>query len=432
MRRTFWDAWLVVSAVSLSLVVALVLLTVTRRELRSLTETYEMHLRAEAEQTRQLQESRESLRITLNSLADGVVATDAKGRVTFLNPVAQKLTGWEDASEIQGRPVQEILRIVDESTRVELRNPLDELLRLRKAPGISKHLGMLDRNGDEFPAEIDAAPILNDNREMAGAVIVFRDISQRRQTEQTLRVSERLTQAGRLSATIAHEIRNPLDTVTNLVYLLQHDTNSTAVTQQYLQMASEELSRITQITGQLLTFHREARQPVEVSIPEVLDSVLTLYAPQIRKCGVVVEKRYETLAEVRGFPGELRQVFSNLVGNALDAMPGGGRLVLRVREGSRADDPTCEGVRTTIVDSGSGIALGVKRNLFAPFYTTKGDKGTGLGLWVSRGIVEKHEGTIHVASSVREGRSGAAFSVFLPFEQTMGKLDAPRVPTVSS
>jgi PAS domain S-box-containing protein len=416
-----------ISAIGLSLVVAIVLLTLTRRELRALTQSYEMHLQAEMEQTRQLQESREFFRITLNSLADGVVATDAQQRITFINPVAQKLTGWEDVVEVRGRPLQEILRLLDESTRVEVRKPLEILLRSDETASIPIELLMRDRGGDEFPVEVNAAPIRNEAGDLSGTLIVFRDISQRRQTEQTLRASERLNQAGRLSATIAHEIRNPLDTVTNLIYLLQHDSNSGSMPRQYLEMASEELSRITQITGQLLTFHREARHPMEVSIAEVLDSVLTLFAPQIRKANVTVEKRFETEGTVRGFPGELRQIFSNLVGNAIDAMPSGGRLLLSLREACRADDSSRRGVRVTVIDSGLGIPLGVKRNLFAPFFTTKGEKGTGLGLWVSRGIVKKHEGTIHVISSVREGRSGTAFSVFLPFDQLEGKLDAARI-----
>ena len=417
---------IVISAISLSGLVVTVLLTLTRRELRKLTANYELHLQAEQERTRQLQESREFLRITLNSLAEGVLATDASGNVTFINPVAQKLAGWNNADQVLGYPIWHAIQVFDEQSRAPLPSGIEDLLRPDNQAYFSDRLLMVDRGGREFPVEVNAAPILNEHRKLVGWVIVFRDITQRRQTEQTLRASERLTQAGRLSATIAHEIRNPLDTVTNLIYLLQHDSNSGEATEQYLQMASEELSRITQITGQLLTFHREARHPVEVSIPEVLNSVLTLFAPQVRNCGITVEKRYATEAKVCGFPGELRQVFSNLVANALDAMPSGGRLILSVREGSRRDDPSRKGIRITIIDSGSGIPLGVKRNLFAPFYTTKGEKGTGLGLWVSRGIVDKHEGTIHVISSTRERRSGTAFSVFLPFKQVEGKLDAAR------
>jgi signal transduction histidine kinase len=193
-------------------------------------------------------------------------------------------------------------------------------------------------------------------------------------------------------------------------------------------MASDELARIAQITGQLLTFHREARTPVDVDLADVIRSVLVLHAPQIRRAHIKVEQRLEATRPVRGFPGELRQVFSNLVGNAVDAMPHGGKLLLHVRDWSLAPDSDCKGVRVMVLDTGTGIPLGVRRNLFAPFFTTKGEKGTGLGLWVSRGILEKHEGTIHVRSSNLPGYSGTAFSVFLPFEQRRGMLDVPGVP----
>src|SRR5205823_7128582 len=152
-----------------------------------------------------------------------------------------------------------------------------------------------------------------------------------------------------------------------------------------------------------------ARSPLQVNVVEVLDSVLTLFAPQIRKNHIQVDQRFETSPPVRGYPGELRQVFSNLIGNAIDAMPKGGKLTLHVRQSSLGTDPERKGIRVTILDNGSGIPVGVRRNLFAPFYTTKGEKGTGLGLWVSRGFVEKHEGTIHVGSTLRSGRTGTVF-----------------------
>lgn len=425
-RATLLGRVMLATALILLIILAYVLSILTRRKVDTLVDNYEQHLRAEAEQTRQLQENRERFRITLNSLVEGVVSSDAKGNVTFINPVAQALTGWTDL-EALGRPLKEVFHVMDERTRITFAEPLHELAGSDKFNPGSTHLAMVHRDGHEFPVEMNFAPIVNDRRERVGSVFVFRDVTQRRQTEHALLVSERLTQAGRLSATIAHEIRNPLDTVANLIYLLQHEKNPGLVTQQYLQMASEELARITHITGQLLTFHREARHPVDVHVREVLESVLTLFAPQIRKSKVTVDKRFAPTGKIRGFPGELRQVFSNLVGNALDAMPHGGRLVIRIRESSRIDAPTMKGVRVTIIDNGHGISLGVRRNLFAPFYTTKGEKGTGLGLWVSRGIVEKHEGTIHLTSSIREGRRGTAFSVFLPYEQILGKLDVPRV-----
>ncbi len=426
-RATLLSNIVIGTAVALSLLTAILLFTLTRRELFALSSIYDRHLKAEEEKTRLLQESRESFQITLKSLGDAVVSTDASGNVSFINPVAEKLTGW-DYQAANGRPLRDVLRIVDEKTRTEVEDPVTLVRRSPSAVNVSGHVALVSRSGREYPLELIGSAILNDRNQLAGIVVVFRDITQRRQTEQTLRASERLALAGRLSATIAHEIRNPLDTVSNLIYLLRHEQHPSDTTSQYLELASDELARIAQITGQLLTFHREAQAPVAVRLADVLQSVLVLFAPQIRKGHIEVEQRFEPVPVVRGFPGELRQVFSNLVGNALDAMPNGGKLILHLRESSLASDPARRGVRITILDTGAGIPIGVRKNLFAPFFTTKGEKGTGLGLWVSRGIVEKHEGTIHLASRIRAGKSGTAFSVFLPFEQELGLLDVPNVP----
>ena len=430
-RATYLSRVVLFTAVGLSIVVAGLLFTFTRRELRQLSNTYEKHLRAEEDKSRQLAESRERFQITLNSLGDAVIATDAAGRVRYVNPVAQNLTGWDDYMQTRGRPLGEVARLVDERTRQELIDPVEVVRRAEKVVGLSNHALLISRSGQEYPIEMNGAPIMNDHHQLVGVVLVFRDVTQRRQTEQTLRASDRLTQVGRLAATIAHEIRNPLDTVSNLIFLLRHESYPKPETRQYLDLASEELGRITQITGQLLTFHREAQSPVQVSPTQVMESVLALLAPQVRMSGITVTSRFDTLRPVRGFPGELRQVFSNLVVNAVHSMTAGGRLLLHVYESSLSSDPERKGVRVTVLDNGDGIPPGVRKNLFAPFYTTKGEGGTGLGLWVTRGIIEKHEGTIHFISSVRPGRTGTAFSVFLPFEQLLGKLDLPKPPPLA-
>lgn len=423
---------LIVTAIALSLTIAVLLFTLTRRELRKLSNSYEDHLRAEAEKSRQLAESSQRFQITLNSLGDAVIATDAAGNVQYINPVAQELTGYTSYREARGRPLSEVARLVDELTHEPLADPTEAVRHAGKAIGLSNHALLISQSGREYPVELNAAPLLQDSAQLSGVVLVFRDITQRRQTEQTLRASDRLTQAGRLAATIAHEIRNPLDTVTNLLFLLRQAAYPKPETQQYLAMASDELSRITQITGHLLTFHREAQSPVQVDVSLILESVLTLYAPQIQMAQIKVVKRFETHRSVRGFPGELRQVFANLVANAIHSMGSRGRLLLHVFESTLPHDPQRRGVRITVLDNGSGIPLEVRKKLFAPFYTTKGEAGTGLGLWVTRGIVEKHEGTINFISTVRKGRSGTAFSVFLPFQQVMGMLELPKQQNQSS
>ncbi len=427
-RAEILNATVISSAVGLSLIIAVLLFTLTRRELSALSSSYERHLQAEAEQRQQVSESREWLQSTLNSLGEAVVSTDQSGTISYINPVAQQLTGWEH-SQARGRTFGEVVRLTDERTQSPAEDPIAAVTRARRVVAVPNELLLTCHGGITHPIELTGAPIIDSHGNMLGVTVVFRDVTQRRQTEQILRSSERLSQAGRLSATIAHEIRNPLDTVSNLVYLLQHD-NPSPNQAQYLAMAGDEVARIAQITSQLLTFHRESRSPVAANVTEVLESVLAVFAPQIKQNHIQVVKRFDTDRNVRGFPGELRQVFSNLVGNALEAIVRGGTLVLHMRESSLVSDTSIKGVRVTVMDSGAGIPVGVRKNLFAPFYTTKGEKGTGLGLWISRSIVEKHEGTIHFVSRTRDGSSGTAFSVFLPFQQKLGLLDVQSAPPV--
>src|SRR5271165_3513221 len=348
-RAEILNETVISSAVGLSLIIAFLLFTLTRRELRDLSTSYERHLQAEAEQRRQASESREWFQSTLNSLGEAVVSTDVSGTISYINPVAQQLTGWEH-SLARGRRFSEVVLLTDERTQLPAEDPIASVARARNALIMPNELLLTDAGGAQRPIELTGAPILDRQGNVLGVTVVFRDVTQRRQTEQTLRSSERLTLAGRLSATIAHEIRNPLDTVSNLVYLLQHD-NPKPEQSQYLAMAGEEVARIAQITSQLLTFHRESRSPVAVSLTEVLESVLALFAPKIKMNRIEVLKRFDTDKSVRGFPGELRQVFSNLVGNAIEVIPRGGKLVLHARESSLRSDPSVKGLRVTVLDN---------------------------------------------------------------------------------
>lgn len=239
------------------------------------------------------------------------------------------------------------------------------------------------------------------------------DITDRKQAEQALRQSERMAATGRLAATIAHELNNPLASVTNVLFLLETQLAGFEDARTLVRMAQSELSRMTRIVHQTLAFHRQATVPVPVSVTELLDSVLALVEPRMRTSGVRVVKRIEGECPVSGFPAELRQVFSNLLMNAAEACGDGGVITVHVYPSRRWSDMD-PGTRVVIADTGPGIPPDIRRHIFEPFFTTKGAKGSGVGLWVSSGIIEKHRGAIRVFSSTKSLPTGTAFCVFLP------------------
>ncbi|MGZ4814047.1 MAG: sensor histidine kinase, partial [Terriglobales bacterium] len=236
-------------------------------------------------------------------------------------------------------------------------------------------------------------------------------LHQQQQAEEALRKSEKLAIAGRMAASIAHEINNPLESVTNLVYLSAtsehlHDIRS------YLETAQQELARVSAITTHTLRFYREPAGPGPVNVTEILDSVLLLFCSRLNYANVTVDRCCEQVPSIVGLAGELRQVFANLVGNALDAMRSGGTLKVRVRSASELNNGRRSGVRVIIADTGQGISPDKQAKIFEPFFTTKGQTGTGLGLWISSEIIQKHRGTVRLKSSVRPKRSGTVFSIF--------------------
>jgi signal transduction histidine kinase len=239
-------------------------------------------------------------------------------------------------------------------------------------------------------------------------------IEQWKRAEEALRKAEKLAVAGRLASSIAHEINNPLEAITNLLYLIRtSDTMEQA--QPFLESAEQELARVSAITANTLKFYRQGNRPAPVWIPDVLDSALAVYQPRLASLGIVVEKRILATPPVLGMSGELRQVFSNLVGNALDAMREGGRLRLRVHPAQDPDRNHEAGVRVTIADTGIGIPADVRPKVLEPFVTTKGDTGTGLGLWISSEIIHKHGGRLSLRSrTANDGSSGTVFSIFFP------------------
>jgi signal transduction histidine kinase len=248
-----------------------------------------------------------------------------------------------------------------------------------------------------------------------GMILV--ETTERRRAEDALRRTEKLAAAGRLAASIAHEINNPLEAVTNLLYLIRQ-TPLNPESAEYADLAAHEISRVSEITQQTLRFYRQSTLPILSNVSELVESVLKLHHGRIAGLQVEVCRSYGQDVQLYGFSGEIRQLFANLIGNAIDAMtPNGGRLFVRVRYAHSPTQPEQKGIRVTVADTGAGMSREVRRHIFEPFFTTKDATGTGLGLWVSAEIIAKHQGSMRLRSrpQTENGKSsGTVFSVFFP------------------
>jgi signal transduction histidine kinase len=250
---------------------------------------------------------------------------------------------------------------------------------------------------------------------ISGIIALGVDVTESKRAELALMQTEKLAAVGRLASSIAHEINNPLESVTNLLYLAR-ETAWNPETREYLEIADRELRRVSVIANQTLRFHKQSSRPQWVSPHELIASTLSIYQGRLVNSNVDVEKRIRTVRTVLCFEGEIRQVLSNLIINAIDAMhPRGGRLLMRSREGTDWKTGR-KGLILTVADTGSGMSLDTAARIFEPFFTTKEIGGTGLGLWVSHEIVERHGGALAVRSNQDPGRSGTVFTLFLPFQ----------------
>ena len=265
----------------------------------------------------------------------------------------------------------------------------------------------------ERRVEITYAPDTDGDGLVRGLVCMAVDVENQRQAEAALRQSEKLAVVGRLASSIAHEINNPLEAVTNLLYLAGESTGDAPTLAHYLTEAQAQLARVTEIVVQTLRFHRQSTEPTPCRLAEVIEQVLVLYSGRLAGAGIAAEARFREKRPLLCREGELRQVIANLVGNAADAMGSGGRLLLRTRGGvhPRSGQP---GAIVTVADTGHGISAAAKQRLFHPFHTTKGETGSGLGLWISKEIIDRHGGLLHVRSSTRPGAHGTVFRIFVP------------------
>ena len=366
--------------------------------------------------------SEQRLRATLTSIGEGVVLCDEDGRIELLNTAAQRLSGWTQSGAAHRR-MEAVFPLIDELTSEPI-GPTQFTATNAGQPSVLASLSALlvRSDGAEFFVERGEAPIYDRAGYLTGSVTVISDVTERRRTQTALLSSEKLAVAGRLAATIAHEIHNPLDSVVNLLYMIQQGTTDDERAE-FVDMAQSELSRVTNISRAMLGMHRESRTPILLDISSIMHSVLILLERSIVKLGIQVHTELAPEAFASGYPAELRQVFTNLLTNAADASTAGTTISVSVYNqaaGKTIGDEFARipGVVIKVADQGSGIRPEVRADLFRPFFTTKGERGSGLGLWISKGIIEKHAGTITVDSTVATPESpdvhGTIFTIFLP------------------
>jgi PAS domain S-box-containing protein len=288
-RRTL--RWILATAVVLSLFFGLVMATFSRRELATVAGIYDAVLKTAFSRTEELHQNQRWLSAVLGSIADGVIATDLRGKIVFSNVVAREVLALPD-EDIASARTSDAIHVADEFTQEEIPDPFKRAIATQKLFSPDGHLVLRRKDGSELPITLQASPIRGEDGQVSGAVIVLRDVTEQRQSERTLQSAEKLASIGRIAATVAHEIHNPLDALGNLLYLIEHSDSLSDSNKTYVQLAREELERVTNISEQMLTFSRETRQPVKVNLSEVLENVLTLYAARIRRMGVLVVKSF--------------------------------------------------------------------------------------------------------------------------------------------
>ena len=355
------------------------------------------------------EEASQRLAAIVQSSDDAIISKDLNGIVSSWNPAAERMFGYK-SREMIGRPITTIIP-------PELQQDEDVILaRIRRGEKIHHfETTRLTKTRERVEVSITISPIRDETGRVIGAAKIARDVGQRKKAEEALRTSEKLATVGRLAATVAHEINNPLAAVVNLVYLIKKDPGLPAGVKKYVTMAEEELARIGSLTRQTLGFYREERGATAVRVGELSQAMVTVFSPKAANKSIHLQLQVRSDPEIQAFKGELRQLIANLLGNSIDAVPQNGSITLRVSAG-RSRNRRQRGVRLTIADSGPGIPEAIRARIFEPFFTTKQDVGTGLGLWISKNIVEKHKGSLRLRSSTIPAKSWTVFSIFLPSE----------------
>jgi PAS domain S-box-containing protein len=342
----------------------------------------------------------------VESSDDAILSKNLDGTITSWNRAAGRIFGYTSA-EMVGCSILKLIPAALHSEEAEI------LAKLR-AGGRIDHFETvrLKKNGELLPVSLTISPLKDSTGKVIGVSKILRDISERKAMEKTLMHAEKFAATEKMAATIAHEINNPLEALVNLVFLAKASVDIPAEAIGYLEAAEAELARITQIAKQSLGYFRDHVGAKRSSLEQLVKESLRTYEPKLKAAGVIVETRLDAVPELVVRQGEMLQVISNLLVNSLHAMPKGG--VLRVSTALGEFDSQAA-VVLSVEDTGTGIATENLGKIFEPFYTTRTDVGTGIGLWVSRRFVEGHGGRIDVESRTGHA-SGTKFSIVLPIE----------------
>ncbi len=348
-------------------------------------------------------ESEAKLRAILENSPAGIYLKDCDGRYTIANQTCASIFGIAQSSMIGKDDTQLFKPEISEHFRTH-----DAEVALHRRACHREEASPLKDGRRFFSVRF---PVFDAAGSLQGVGGIYSDISELKRTEEVLRRSEKLAAAGRLAATIAHEINNPLEAVVNLVFLALANDNLDERTRGFLQLAERELARVTHISKQTLGFYRESSAPTEIAVGELAAQVLDLYERKAQAKSLTVARNLDPSARVYGIGGEIMQVFSNLLANAIDASHFGGTVMVRVHQYGCANGGS--GVRIVVADNGAGIPPDSLASIYEPFFTTKKDVGTGLGLWVTRQIVGNHGGRISVRTRSTGKLTGTVFRVVL-------------------
>jgi PAS domain S-box-containing protein len=339
--------------------------------------------------------------------ASGMAITDLDGHFQETNPAYKEIVG-RTLRDLQG---ESILSITHNDDRENCRYHLDKLLS-GQTPSFVLEKRYVRPDESSVWVRNSFALLKDRLGRPSHIILICNDITERRRAERLLVEQEKLALVGQLATSIAHEISNPLEAVLNLLYLIRESANLDEV-HAFAAQAEEEVQRAAQIASNTLKFHKQQTKPASINVVQLVESVLVLFKGKIAAAKVALEVEPRGKPELICFAGEIWQVLANMIRNALDAMPSGGRLRVRVRRSTdwRRGEA---GVRITIADTGFGMSRETRRQIYDPFFTTKGPSGTGLGLWVTAGILARHRGSMHLRSKTIPGTSGTAFTLIFP------------------